>query len=334
MVSWNGRRGLGAAPANPLEAMEDLQLPEDVRDIWERGAATVIDALRRYRCTPSLGGGTLLAARWNGHRRSFDIDLRVTTRDGHRLLRAARDAAVAARLTVAGGRIEAAGAPEGAFWRVSFPDTGVGAVQQRIETWARNPEPEGAETAGRVNGRTMPLQSTGQILRGKLQRTGALAARDIFDIKLAAKRDPTALAIAVNMLGEKDFERRMRAWTENGSIVAGRAPRQIAGPPPEERATWGTLAEDAAAGCRAARYRMVHFAIEPTILRFEYATRGTHAGEHVIDRRTAGADARRCGVADWLEANGHDIDELIGRCRAGQGARKRIALLDSGESGA
>ena len=79
---------------------------------------------------------------------------------------------------------------------------------------------------------------------------------------------------------------------------------------------------------------MVYLAIEPTILRFEYATRGAHAGEHVIDRRTVGADARRCGVADWLEANGHDIDELIGRCRAGQGARERIALLDSGESGA
>ena len=179
-----------------------------------------------------------------------------------------------------------------------------------------------------------PLQSTAQILRGKLQRTGALAARDVFDAKLAAERDPTALAIAVNTLGEKDFERRMRAWTENGTIVGSRAPRQIAGPPPEERATWGTLAEDAAAGCRAARYRTVHLAVEPTILRFEYVTRGTHAGEHVIDRRTVGADARRCGVADWLEANGHDIDELIGRCGAGRGARERIALLDSGGSGA
>ena len=126
----------------------------------------------------------------------------------------------------------------------------------------------------------------------------------------------------------------MRAWTDNRTIVASRAPRQIAGPSPEERATWGALAEDAAAGCRAARYKTVHLAIEPTILRFEYATRGAHAGEHVIDRRTAGADARRCGVADWLEANGYDIDELIGRCRAGDGARERITLLDSGGSGA
>ena len=258
----------------------------------------------------------------------------MTTRDGHRILRAARDAAVAGRLTAAGGRSEAEGAPEGAFWRVSFPDTGVGAVQQRIETWARNPEPEGAETVGRVNGRTMPVQSTAQILRGKLQRTGALAARDIFDVKLAAKRDPTALAIAVNMLGEKDFERRMCVWTENRAIVASRAPRQIAGAPPEERAAWGTIAEDAAAGCRAARYRTVHLVIEPTILRFEYSTRGAHAGEHVVDRRTVGTDARRRGVADWLEANGHDIDELIGRCRAGHGIRERIALLDSGGSGA
>ena len=62
----------------------------------------------------------------------------------------------------------------------------------------------------------MAVQSTAQILRGKLQRTGTLAARDIFDIKLAAKRDPTAIAIALNVLGEKDFERRMRAWTETG----------------------------------------------------------------------------------------------------------------------
>ena len=314
--------------------MEDLQLPDDARTIWERGAETVIETLRRYRCTPSMGGGSLLAARWNGHRRSFDIDFRTKTREGHRLLRAARDPATIARMREAGGRSEGIATNEGAIWRVTFPETGVGSTQQRIEIWARTATPEGGETAGRINGHHILLQSTAQVLRGKLQRTGALAARDVFDVKLAGMRDRRALAIAVNTLADDDFERRMQVWLDGHIVLANRAPRQISEASPEEQKTWDTLAHDAVAGCRAARYRTVHLSAQPHVLRFEYTTRDGHTGEHLVKTDAVHADTVRHGVWDWLEANGHDIDELIGRSAAPAASRERIPLLEAREDGA
>ena len=52
---------------------EAVGLPEPARDIWLRTINAVQAALRETG-TPRLGGGTLLAARWQ-HRKSLDIDL-------------------------------------------------------------------------------------------------------------------------------------------------------------------------------------------------------------------------------------------------------------------
>ena len=70
--------------------MEALTLPQDAAKLWAPTARAVADTLERYRCTPRIGGGTILTARFNGHRRSFDIDLKVSTHEAHRLIRAAK----------------------------------------------------------------------------------------------------------------------------------------------------------------------------------------------------------------------------------------------------
>ena len=59
--------------------MDLLILPSPARNLWDRAAHVLDRALAQFRNRQPawhLGGGTLLAARWN-HRSSTDIDLTV-----------------------------------------------------------------------------------------------------------------------------------------------------------------------------------------------------------------------------------------------------------------
>ena len=73
------------------EAMENLKLPPVANKLWRRAGWRIAELLMERGCTVTLGGGTVLAARWGGHRQSFDIDFKVPAADAEKLVEAVRE---------------------------------------------------------------------------------------------------------------------------------------------------------------------------------------------------------------------------------------------------
>ena len=292
--------------------MEALTLPEDAAKLWTPTGKAVAETLDRYRCTPRIGGGTILTARFNGHRRSFDIDLKVSTQEAHRLIRAAKSPDMQQLIERHGGRSTIETTEHGAVWQIEFPKLGLGSRMPRIQTWSNTPEPEKAERWGTVDGNRIRIQSNSQILYGKMKRAGRLAARDIVDIKTAGRLDPDGLAIAVNAFGRHRLEKAVAGWRDERTLIATRARIQVDGATEEERTTWDKLADDAAAACEGAVYDHVLLETGPENLRFNYRTRNGRSGTHEIRRKHATDDMKRTGLTEWLEEHGHDPDDLAG----------------------
>ena len=58
--------------------------------------------------------------------------------------------------------------------------------------------------------------SNAQILCGKLKNRALRApVRDLFDVAVAARRDPRALTIAANAMPEQVFRKFKKIWAEN-----------------------------------------------------------------------------------------------------------------------
>jgi len=74
-----------------------------------------------------------------------------------------------------------------------------------------------------VNDQSEIVLSNSQILRGKLQRTGARLARDAHDIVTASRLDPQSLAVAVNTVPHSRIERAALDWTINYGRIGNNA---------------------------------------------------------------------------------------------------------------
>ena len=289
--------------------MEKLTLPEDAAKLWTPTGRAVADTLEGYRCTPRIGGGTILTARFKEHRRSFDIDLKVSTDEAHRLIRAAKNPEIQKLIARHGGRSTIETTEQGAIWQIEFPKLGLGSQMPRIQTWSNTPEPENAEDWGTVNDHRIRIQSNSQILYGKLKRARRLAPRDMIDIKTAARIEPTGLAIAVNKFGEARLQKAMGGWRDERTLITNRAHIQITGTSDTERKTWDTLADDAAAACEGAMYNEVVLRPGHQVLEFSYRTRSGETGTHEVRRSHAEEDFERTGLKEWLEEHGHEPHE-------------------------
>ena len=175
--------------------MESLTLPQPAADLW----AAARDVLHRIEphspyeaaIPPHLGGGTILAARWR-HRASTDVDVIFPRRGSLTDLLQDDAKNIVDRL---GGK------PRRLLGQrhvtVLFPSGS-------IDLTAIDPRPDIGHRETLVDGRSELVLNNTQILRGKLERTQAMIARDVFDIAAAAREDPSALAAALNMLpGER-----------------------------------------------------------------------------------------------------------------------------------
>ena len=144
----------------------------------------------------ALHGGTLLAMRWDGHRESTDIDLligadAVTTLwemvDGPRL------AELDERLGRRGWTLLAD--RRNAWSRVYGHETDEG----RIDLLQTEPRPTTGRRLEQVEGEEIWCLSTAQVLAGKLIGRGhAAPVRDLYDVAVAARRMPRALARALD----------------------------------------------------------------------------------------------------------------------------------------
>ena len=172
---------------------ETLQLPEPAATLLAAAFETmdaalgqVVPAGHRWR----LGGGTLLAARWQ-HRRSTDLDIFLPGDSGIAILdpRWNPDFANAMR------RIGATSVDVLTnSLKFSFPSG-------RIEITQLDPIPDLPVIQAVVDGRELAIYHNACVLTGKLHGRGArLPARDVFDIGVARDEDPDALRTAVNYI--------------------------------------------------------------------------------------------------------------------------------------
>ena len=136
-----------------------------------------------------LGGGTVLAARWQ-HRVSTDIDLFTDLARYQGAIVSERENVGEALRSLVGAAGEGAVEVERGWLRVQFAEAPVAlmtiprpTVQDPYDEW--------------VQGTGVPTESTAEILARKVQSRildlGVFTARDLYDILVAAERDRAAL---------------------------------------------------------------------------------------------------------------------------------------------
>ena len=178
-----------------MDPRETLTLPEPAATLWRR-VHPVLDALEGLWPDTAdlftLGGGTVLAARW-GHRLSQDID--IVARRGSGAVRALETdhAAEFATLCESAGALEVSYLPFTSTLTVAFPEGDWDLSELDVLL-------PGHELVAEVDGTQARVLSNAQILGAKLVHRGFEGlARDIFDLAVAARLDPAAFEQAVGI---------------------------------------------------------------------------------------------------------------------------------------
>ena len=185
--------------------MKKLTLPKPATDLWTP-ARDIIHEIPTpeeapHPIRPHIAGGSALAARWN-HRASTDIDTVFPGRVSLTDLIENDPRNILERL---------GGTPDVLDHRIIVIDYPNGS----IDLAAIDPGPPLGQADTLVDGRIETVLSNAQILRGKLQRAHDLNARDVFDIAVAAKEDPAALATALTDTPPTSCSGRARATASN-----------------------------------------------------------------------------------------------------------------------
>ena len=206
-----------------------MKIPEPARRAWTDVLECVDEVFRTREGKRgwALHGGTLLAMRWDGHRESTDIDLligadAVTTLwemvDGPRL------AELDERLGRRGWTLLAD--RRNAWSRVYWHETGEG----RIDLLRNEPRPTTGRRLERVEGEEIWCLSTAQVLAGNLIGRGPAApVRDLYDVAVAARRMPQALARALDEVETPRLAAMLKGWLGAAQAYAARARVEIRG---------------------------------------------------------------------------------------------------------
>lgn len=178
--------------------MEELRIPATVTNLWNDAIEPVAALFGGWGKDArwALGGGTVLAMRWDEHRISTDLDIvvfpdqEVTLWSMHAPSNTALER-LTAQLGTTGIR------PWGDLDNPSqrrFERDG-----QHVDLFEAHPIPGDDERVANVNGRTVKTLSTAQIVHGKLARLSRAPVRDLYDFASALVHDPDALAMAVGL---------------------------------------------------------------------------------------------------------------------------------------
>ena len=135
-----------------------------------------------------LGGGSVLAAQWD-HRRSTDLDVFLPSKCSLAPLDPRRDESFLEAMRASGAHT----------LNVQDRSIKVGFAAGRLEVTALDAQPPIKPRLAHIDGEDILLLQNASILTGKLYGRGMrLPARDVFDLCVAAERDPDALRCAVN----------------------------------------------------------------------------------------------------------------------------------------
>ena len=222
-----------------------MTLPEPARSLWRRTADALEDELKthlhRYQGW-LIGGGTVLAARW-GHRKSTDIDIKLSAGAGLRGMKTSGDPRAAAQFHE---RMMKLGATEIVERQQDL--IGVHFPTGRIDIFQGDNAIKEGQTKERLEHRIDMVASNAQILHGKMGRWARSPTRDIFDVAVANEADPEALEIAVNGLEINAARDVKTTWENQRAYHADAAQTVLVGVDPK----WTRIAEDPVAHALAA----------------------------------------------------------------------------------
>ena len=274
-----------------MSAGTALRLPEPARSLWLRTRDAIRQSLAEIDASEyAIGGGTILAARWQHHRASDDIDLTLPETARLDRLDDRRTCGFRERMERLGGNPER----HGVVYRIAFGDQG-------IDLWAHRVEPPGTERRERVEGDEETTLSTEQVLWGKLSRGLDGLPRDLYDVARAAEFDPEALEIAANAHARRKTEQTALHWFATERIIERQARGRLRGIPAGEQEQLATL------GSRASE-RLLHALYDELVIersgnRLRMTTR-TAAGTRrtrTIDRDEVPAAWGRIGLLGQRE---------------------------------
>ena len=308
-----------------LSAPPTLELPGPAAELWGRTRDVVRGAVASLGTSPlqyCIGGGTILAARWQ-HRESFDIDLTLPRDAPLGRLRADQGdpSRFEARLKVLGGKAQYY--PDQKFWRVAFDDG-----KQGLDIWAHDSEIAAGEEQRTVQGRVETVLSSAQILRGKFERADRRLVRDVFDTVKAAAEEPGALESAVNAVSVRTAGLIASNWHWSSPEIAEAALLQLRGMPDDEQVAPAELGNAAAKAILAAVY--THCRIETRNGAIEVTTATKNRKPHT--RRIAARDAETVfeasGLNGYLETAGPGARDLREYSMAECGRGRDVLILN------
>ena len=191
-----------------------------------------------------LGGGTVLAARWQ-HRDSFDLDIQIHPETERAHLERKANPELWRKMHAAGAtRIDMETTPT-----IIFGERG------RMEFIEARPIPREGHRLEELPSGTAMLLASSQILTGKLVHRGTHApVRDLYDLAVARTTDPEAAAIAVNALTTYEVRQAASSWTRRETAYRNEARSELHNVPSEYAPIADNPALHARETLRAARY--------------------------------------------------------------------------------
>ena len=269
-----------------MTAGADLRLPEPARGLWLRTRDALRQSLEEIDVPVyAIGGGTILAARWEHHRASDDIDLTLPASARLDRLDDRRTCGFRKRMEGLGGNPER----HGVVYRIAFGDQG-------IDLWAHRVEPPGTQRRERVEGDEETTLSTEQVLWGKLNRGLDGLPRDVYDVAGAAEFDPEALEIAANAHARRITEQTALHWFATERTIERQAQDRLRGIPAVEQEQLGTLGSRASERLLHALYDELVIERSGTRLRMMTRTAAGTRRTRTIDRDEIPASWGRLGL--------------------------------------
>ena len=264
----------------------------------------------------TIGGGTILAARWE-HRQSEDMDLLIPP--DTRTLALAPDANPDFHdsLTKAGAKkIEIGG-----FSTIRFRGG-------RIEMLAANPEPQNGAITAVIDGLRTRVLSTTQILSGKFRnRSLRPPVRDLYDLAVAAERAPAALAAAVNSLTPAAARVRLTRWETHREDYAESGRREIKGAPRRYRNIRSDPAGHATDAVSQALYTRLRIRVNEGLTEIDTKSPRGPLRRTYRDPTQLENEFERDGISALLERTGAGAQETVkAAIQAMQIASKRTIL--------
>lgn len=267
-----------------------MKLPEPARTLWtrHRGAIERVATANGAESRIMLGGGSVLAARWN-HRKSTDIDVLLPDRES------LNDAG-------ANGPLDLAAATGGTHAGTTREQVRIKLETGKLDVATIKPQIPGLEEQLEVEGRTETVLASAQILRGKFNRTDKAVTRDAFDITVAAKEEPRALEIAVNSLDADETRIACHNLLTANDRMVEDAKRSLSGVGAEHVNHLKQVGDDAADAMLAHRYEHVRVRCTEKGVRIETLTKGGNSRNEDYAGR-AGEALTGSGIGAYLSAN-------------------------------